>query len=294
MSLISARSRSNAGHVRALISCALVVVLLVATRVGHAQTETGSVNRAEETEPMLPDARALYDRGLAAFAARDLDAAIAAFQSGYAVEARREFLFAEAQAFRLKGDCVRAVALYQQFLATHPPAIQVDATKLGIDRCAQQQTDAKRSAAISRRPLVGSAELSAPAKTTEQPQPRAPALDHAAPRPLSDRWVWTTFASAGVASIVGASFLLASNRARARAEAADMHDYDVFAENWQSAESRRHGALASFGAAAGLIVIGGVRWWWVDHKASESARDSTPSQPKIAFDGQRLVLRMSY
>ena len=71
---------------------------------------------------MHPAAQALYDRALAAFAARDYPAAIRDTEAGYAIDPRREFLFAEAQAKRLAGDCRGAVVLYQRFLTTAPAA----------------------------------------------------------------------------------------------------------------------------------------------------------------------------
>ena len=70
---------------------------------------------------MRPEAQALYDRGLGRFQTHDYASATADFEAGYAIEPRREFLFAEGQAKRLAGDCKGAVALYQRFLTTNPP-----------------------------------------------------------------------------------------------------------------------------------------------------------------------------
>src|SRR6187551_1608377 len=91
--------------------------------------------------PLRPEAAALYKRGLERFAARDYPAAIADLEAGYAIEPRREFLFAEGQAKRLAGDCKGAVALYQRFLATNPPAVQANATQIALGRCAQHMAE---------------------------------------------------------------------------------------------------------------------------------------------------------
>ena len=70
---------------------------------------------------MRPAAQALYDRALTRFGTRDYAAAIGDLEAGFALDPRREFLFAEAQAKRLGGDCRGAVVLYQRFL-THQAA----------------------------------------------------------------------------------------------------------------------------------------------------------------------------
>ena len=93
---------------------------------------------------MRPEAEALYTRGLERFATHDYAAADADLEAGYAIEPRREFLFAEGQAKRLAGDCKGAVALYQRFLTTDPAAVQVNATHIALGRCAQHLADASR------------------------------------------------------------------------------------------------------------------------------------------------------
>jgi len=90
---------------------------------------------------MRPEAAALYTSGLERFAARDYAGAIADLEAGYAIEPRREFLFAEGQAKRLAGDCKGAVALYQRFLATNPSPVQANATQMALGRCAQHLAD---------------------------------------------------------------------------------------------------------------------------------------------------------
>jgi tetratricopeptide (TPR) repeat protein len=103
-------------------------------RRAHAQG-TAPAAPPPQTAPMSEEARVHYDRGLAFYGAKDYRAAFAELEAGYAVDPRREFLFAEAQAQRLAGDCQRAVPLYQRFLATDPSPVQVNAAQVGLARC---------------------------------------------------------------------------------------------------------------------------------------------------------------
>ena len=127
---------------------------------GAAQPTPGAADPADSAViegPMRPDAQELYDRGLGRFQVRDYAGATADFEAGYAIEARREFLFAEGQSKRLAGDCKGAVPLYQRFLATGPPVVQVNATHIALGRCAQllaarpRRPDARPGAARSAR-----------------------------------------------------------------------------------------------------------------------------------------------
>ncbi len=74
------------------------------------------------------------DRGLAEYQAHNYDAAVIEFQAAYAIEPRREILFAWGQAERLRGDCARALTLYRQFLGWSPPA---DEAQRATDRIAE-------------------------------------------------------------------------------------------------------------------------------------------------------------
>ena len=74
-----------------------------------------------------------------------------ALRAAYALEPRREILFAEAQATRLGGDCRAAVPLYERFLATDPPPRQVEAARIALGRCRDAGRD-RAAGARSRRP----------------------------------------------------------------------------------------------------------------------------------------------
>ena len=152
---------------------------------------------------MHPAAQALYDRALAAFAARDYPAAVRDTEAGYAIDPRREFLFTEAQAKRLAGDCRGAVVLYQRFLTTAPPQVQVDATHIALSRCAQELAN--------RSPVVV---LAPPAPPPPPPRPRPPRWWH-------DPW-GLSLAATGVAGLgIGLGWFIAAAGARDDADRRD-------------------------------------------------------------------------
>jgi hypothetical protein len=201
--------------------------------------------------PMRPDAQALYDRGLGRYGAHDYPGAIADFQAGYAIEPRREFLFAEGQARRLAGDCKGAIALYQRFLATGPPAVQVNATQIALGRCAQLLAD---------RPEV---------VVVQPPRPAAPPPP---PPPIwwRDRWGLALAGGGAAALAIGAGFLAGAFAARDDAEgAAVLETYDA---RWSRAESRRAIAVGALLVGAGLGAAGITRFVVVRRRAKETER----------------------
>jgi hypothetical protein len=197
--------------------------------------------------PMRPEAAALYRRGLERFAARDYAAAIADLEAGYAIEPRREFLFAEGQAKRLAGDCKGAVALYQRFLATNPTGVQANATQMALGRCAQHLADHPEVVVV------------------EPPR-------QAAPPPV----VWWRdpfgigFAGAGVVGVgVGVGFIAASYAARHDAENARF--YDPYDRRWSTVESRWQVGVGTLALGTALTAIGVARFVVVRRHARESA-----------------------
>jgi hypothetical protein len=196
---------------------------------------------------MRPEAQALYDRGLQRFGAHDYANATADFQAGFAIEPRREFLFAEGQARRLAGDCKAAVALYQRFLTTGPPPVQVNATHIALGRCAQLLADQPDVVVV----------------TPPPPLPPPP------PPPL--RWWRDPFglaaAGAGVVGIgVGVGFLMASGSARNGANASPT--YPEYESGWSTAQRRQSIGVAALVAGGTLAAAAAVRFVLVRRKAS--------------------------
>ena len=184
-------------------------------------------------DPMAPAAKAQLDRGLERFKAKDYAAAIAAFDAGYAIDPKPEFLYVKAQAQRLGGDCRTAIATYRAYLATHPPHDKVEYANANIDRCEKQLA----------------AEPAAPAQPEEpapapSPPPPQPATARPAPPPLvpsdvaprsrwSDRTSWAIAGGSAVALGVGVAFaLLARGAADDATNAEDLFEWEAAHDAW--------------------------------------------------------------
>jgi hypothetical protein len=207
-----------------------------AARAADAPPAAADGGPGELEGPMHPAAQALYDRALKGFETRDYVAAIRDLEAGFALDPRREFLFAEAQAKRLSGDCRGAVVLYQRFLTTHPPALQIDATQIALARCAQE---------LAKKPEV----------VIMTPPPAPPP-----PRPAPTRWSrdpWGLgLTGAGLAAVgVGIGFLVAGELARGDAESAT--SYAGYASHWSTASTRLDVAVGAL-AIGGALVAAGV------------------------------------
>ena len=69
------------------------------------------------TASAQPSAEDLYAQGQAAYDTGDYATAVAKWQASYDVSREAAFLFNLAQAMRLGGDCLRAIATYRRFVA---------------------------------------------------------------------------------------------------------------------------------------------------------------------------------
>jgi len=215
--------------------------------VAGAPGPTAAAPGSDVEGPIRPEAAALYTRGLQRFAARDYAGAIADLEAGYAIEPRREFLFAEGQAKRLAGDCKGAVTLYQRFLATSPPAVQANATQIALGRCAQH---------MAAHPEV---------VLVEQPRQPPP------PPPPPPKWwhdsLGLGLTGAGVAGIaVGIGFVAASYSARHDAENTAT-TYDPYNQRWSTAETRWQVGVGTLALGTALTAIGVARFVMVRRRA---------------------------
>ena len=193
---------------------------------------------------MRPEARVLYDRGLSLYQAKDYAGAVRAFEEGFALEPRREFLFANAQARRLAGDCRGAVPLYQRFLEMAPPAVQASATHIALARCAQQMA--------AERPVA------APPVVAPPPPPPAP------PPPWWQDRAGAALLGAGVVGLaVGASFLWAAHSAL---PAGDTLTYGQFSAARATADARFTVAVIGLASGGALAAAGVARYAWVRHE----------------------------
>ena len=232
---------------RTLVAAALLAVTSVPAAAAPSSepppagdtTVEPSPERAESPSPVTPAGRAKYDEGLLLFEQKQYAAAIVAFNEGYAQEPHRTFLFAKGQAQRLAGDCRGAMATYQAFLATAPPPLQIDATRLAMERCAHAPTVVPQAAAAKSPPVP----LPAP-----QPTP-TPAWR----RPFALA-LW-----GGGALALGASTWFFLSARSERRDAADSHDLSGYKDAWNRGNDRLRGAEIALAASA-LFVAGGLTY----------------------------------
>ena len=213
---------------------------------------------------MSDEARAHYERGLALYGEKDYAGAIRELDAGYALDPRREFLFAEAQAHRLNGDCKSAVPLYKKFLETDPDDVQVNAAHIALARCAEQMATAPAPPAPSTKapPIATSAPV--------RPPPGVPAP--AAP------WYKDTIGGvllgAGVAALAaGTGFSLAALSARDDANQ-NAASYPDFTSRWSTAHGRSQIATGAFAAGAALTGVAIYRYWHV--RRAHARASATP------------------
>lgn len=207
------------------------------------------------------------ERGLRSYAVGRYDEAIDAFQRGYEIEPRPDFLYALGQAQRMRGDCKAAAASYRAYLRTSPAERAAAPARQNLERCERELAHAPPAAAPS-----------SPASPPTVAAPPSPAT--AAPLPTTTPTTTPTIrkarrarddTAAGILCGVGAAALVAGgalwgvgeNGAR---NLADARRYDQFAARAGEADAYERERLAGIivVAAGGALVVGAAaRWIWV-------------------------------
>jgi hypothetical protein len=204
----------------------LVVVALAASSPARAQ-ELG------------PEARRKYEQGMALYRARDFAAAARALGEAYALEPRRDVLFAQAQATRLAGNCAAALPLYQQFLNSDPPEQQVAATRIALARCES----------APERPAP-------PPVIVASPPPVPPSV------PIYRDLLGGALLASGLVTAGVGGVLMASAHAQ-NDTAAVQGGYPEYASRRASAEGRWRLGVGAVVAGAALVAGGCGRYLWV-------------------------------
>jgi tetratricopeptide (TPR) repeat protein len=232
-----------------------VALVMCAASIAHA-------------EDRLSDAaKAHMDRGLAEYGAKNYEAAVIEFQAAYAIEPRREILFAWGQAERLRGDCPRALTLYRQFLGLSPPTTEAQRARERITEC---ERIVEQSAAQE-----GS---NATPPTVDDARPSTAGVSSVEPLPWYREGVGATLVGLGtISAATGVTLLALSQR--------DIME-SRFGE-FDAAVTRAHrqyiGGLASAIAGGILIGVGAIR----------VATAKSPRAPSLSFrvepSGTRIV-----
>ena len=134
--------------------------------------------------PSDPTARDHFDRATEAFDRGDYDLAVSELQAGYALQPDPAALYAWGQAERMRGNCPRAIELYNVFLASDPPEAAAAKTRSHIELCEAQlrsEANANDANANDASPNDASAKDDPvpppPRVITDAPPPAAPVAD---------------------------------------------------------------------------------------------------------------------
>lgn len=223
---------------------------------------------------MAPAAKTELDRGLERFKAKDYAGAIAAFDAGYAIDAKPEFLYVKAQAQRLSGDCRKAIETYLAYLATHPPDDKVEYANANIERCERQlaaSTPAsgepgEPSDSEPAEPLPAPAATAAPTSARPAPPASATRQQGEVPEGGASRWrdrrgLWLA-GSGAVALGLGVTFAVLARTAASDAGAAeDLEAWEASRDAW--ARDRRVAEVATV-LGLGLGVVAAIRFATVE------------------------------
>lgn len=236
----------------------LFVALAQAPAVGPSVAEPAAERAptagAEEPAPdPAQQAGALFEAG------RFVEAA-EAFERAYVTTGDAAFLFGRAAALRRAGNCNGAIDVLEQFIATTPPAADVEEAQRVIDTC--------RSVLGEPEPTV---DPIGP-EPSATPQPSGDASDRPAPTWRRDVPGGVLVGVGSVASVAGAGLLIgAVSLARDRQETeADYERRVIRLRNTRTAGI----ALAAVG---GSLIVGGIVRYIVVARRGESSRQAFSS-----------------
>ena len=194
----------------------------------------GSVARAA---PTRPDAKAEFDRGLAAYSAGNYASAADALAKSYSLEPDPETLFAWAQSERKHGHCEKAIELYTKMLEFELGEENRREVNQHIDEC----------------------KATLPKTAPPPPPPPRVVQPTVVRRPWWQDPVGGVLVGAGVVGgVVGTVFLFQARDARDARDAATT--YPEYKALHDRAVSRGQlGAITTVGA--GALVVGGILWY---------------------------------
>lgn len=213
------------------------------------------------------------------FKVQQFDKAIEELQRAYVLDPRPEYLYAIGQAFRMAGDCAKAIRSYEQYLKTNPPEVEAEKARTNIERCKEDLAAQPPPAPDPPPPLVVTAAPPAP----PPPPP---------PTPWTRDYVGHALVVGGVAvGVVGAILYT-----RGRSTIADINaapTYDDFASRrtgQDGAELRQRVGVTAI-AAGSCLVIGGVLHYAL---ADRTASASHTVLPSVAPGHAMLVLTRAF
>lgn len=196
----------------------------------------------------------LLQRGLRSYAVGRYDEAIAAFQRGYELQPRADFLYALGQAQRMKGDCRDAVASYRAYLRTSPPERAAAPARENLARCEHD---------LANEPPPSPP----PATVIVQPAPPPRIIVVTPKKRARDDRAAAVLAGVGGAALVAGGVLWGVGEAGAR-ELADATTYDQFAAHGHDAgafSAERTAGIVAVAVGGALVTVAIARWAWLAH-----------------------------
>lgn len=214
-------------------------------------------------EPSSHDDNPHFRAAVEAWDEERWDEAARAFGAAFAVDPRPEYLFAQARARRLGGDCKGALPLFERFVDLGPPPSAIEDANANIREC-----EAELDAAMP--------ETVAPAPVVPAPADAPPPVD--APKPVAKDPIGHALVWPGVAILGAGGGLLAAAHVQ-RQDASEAADEQEYRDRLGAAPAMSQAGIALTAVGAALVVAGIVRFAVLGARARKSrahARWSTP------------------
>jgi len=208
-----------------------------------------------------PQAQALVAEAQAAFDASDFDTSAAKLERAFGLEPIPTLLYPWAQAERARGNCTRAIELYQRFLDSGPPQRTAEYARQNIERCRQpdepEVTPEAAPAEVPPSPVV--------VTTDPVPQVRDVEPDPPARRAWMRDPAGASLFGGGLAVLtVGAVLLGVASGQAGRID--DEPRYDDYLEERSRVTAMRNAGLVLASVGGACVVAGIARYTWVWRK----------------------------
>jgi hypothetical protein len=219
-------------------------------------------------QPPTHDDNPHFRAAVEAWDAGRWDEAARAFGAAYADDPRPEYLFAQARARRLGGDCKGALPLFERFVDLGPPPSAIDDAQTNIRECEAQLAAAEPASVASvPPPVVSTPERDAPPVEAPRKSVAKDALGHAL--------VWPGVAVLGA----GAAMLgVAHTQGDHADEAADEQAYR---DRLGAAPELSQAGIALAAVGGALVVAGIVRFAVLGARARKRPTHARWSAPLV-------------
>src|SRR5262245_470128 len=194
------------------------------------------------------EAKKHVSKATEAHQAGNYDVALTELQAAYALDPQPDLLYAIGQVDVKLGKCDDAIASYEKFLATNPPADAANSAKEAIETCKAQAPPP-------------------PPEPTPPPQPAPPPPPPPAPEGSSFDKIGAACVGAGVVSLV-VGVVMYSSAVSTLDDAEKATTYDKHKELVDSAHTKRNVGVV-FGVA-GLALAGFGAWHYVNHRSERA------------------------